>query len=42
MHRVYEALLRKGKSKERAAKIAQAVTGLALATGKPPAIRKKK
>ena len=31
--RVYEALLKKGKSKESAARIAQAVTGEALATG---------
>lgn len=33
---MYRALLKKGKSKESAAKIAQSVTGLALATGKPP------
>ncbi len=36
VHKVYEALRRQGKSKERAAKIAQSVTGQALATGKPP------
>lgn len=34
--RIYRALLKKGKSKESAAKIAQAASGLALATGKPP------
>ena len=34
--RVYRALLKKGKSKGSAARIAQAQTGLALATGKKP------
>ena len=33
--RVYQALKREGKSTASAAKIAQAQTGLALATGKP-------
>jgi hypothetical protein len=33
---MYEALLRKGHSRESAAKIAQSETGQALATGKPP------
>ena len=33
---IYQALLREGKSKESAAQIAQAQTGEALATGKPP------
>lgn len=33
---LYEALKKKGYSKASAAKIAQAKTGLALATGKPP------
>lgn len=33
---VYQALRREGMSEERAAKIAQAQTGLSLATGKPP------
>ena len=33
---VYEALKRKGASKGKAARIAQATTGQALATGKPP------
>jgi len=36
VHRVYEALRRQAKSKARAARIAQAVTGQALATGRPP------
>ena len=34
--RVYRALLRLGKSKESAAKIAQSVSGQALKTGRPP------
>jgi hypothetical protein len=34
--KVYKALLREGKSEESAARIAQAQTGEALATGKPP------
>lgn len=33
---VFQALKRKGKSVSSAAKIAQSVTGQALATGKPP------
>lgn len=36
VHKVYDALRRKGKSKASAAKIAQSATGQALATGKPP------
>lgn len=36
VHKSYEALREKGMSKERAARIAQASTGQALATGKPP------
>ena len=36
VHRMYEALLREGKSKESAARIAQARTGQALATGRKP------
>ena len=36
VHKVYEALKRKGKRKASAAKIAQAQTGQALQTGKPP------
>lgn len=36
VHKMYSALLKQGKSKEAAAKIAQSVTGLALMTGKPP------
>ena len=34
--KMYEALKRRGMSKGKAARIAQAKTGLALATGKPP------
>ena len=34
--RTYKALLKEGKSEESAARIAQAQTGEALATGKPP------
>jgi len=33
---MYTAMLREGMSKGKAARIAQAKTGLALATGKPP------
>jgi hypothetical protein len=36
VERVYKALRREGKSEESAARIAQAETGQALATGKPP------
>ena len=36
VHHVYEALKKKGYSKEKAARIAQAVTKQALATGKTP------
>jgi len=36
VHRLYEKLLAKGYSKAKAARIAQAQTGQALATGKPP------
>lgn len=42
VHKVYEALLRQGKSKASAARIAQARTGQALATGRPPKRRSKK
>jgi hypothetical protein len=41
VHKVYEALLREGYSKESAARIAQAKTGEALATGKKPKGKKK-
>ena len=34
--RVYQAIKRKGASKGKAARIAQAATGLALSTGKKP------
>ena len=40
--KVYKALKRKGMSKGKAARIAQANTGLALATGKPPKKKKKR
>ena len=42
VHKVYEALKRKGKSAGAAARIAQAQTGQALATGKPPKSKGKK
>ena len=35
-HKIYKALLRKGKSKASAAKIAQKVTGKSLKTGRSP------
>ena len=38
---VYQALKREGKDKGTAARIAQAKTGLSLATGKPPKGKKK-
>lgn len=36
VHRIYDALVREGKSKGSAARIAQAQTGKSLATGKAP------
>jgi hypothetical protein len=42
VHDVYTTLRRKGMSKERAAKISQAVSGQVLATGKPPKRKRKK
>ena len=39
--RLYKKLKSKGKSKGSAARIAQSVTGLALATGKPSKGKKK-
>jgi hypothetical protein len=36
VHKVYDALRRKGKSKASAAKIAQSQTGRSLLTGKRP------
>lgn len=36
VHKMYEALLREGHSKARAARIAQSRTGQALATGRKP------
>jgi len=40
VEKVYKALLRQGKSKASAAKIAQATTGQALATGRKPKRKK--
>lgn len=40
--RLYKALRKEGKDKASAAKIAQAKTGQALATGKPPKSHKAK
>lgn len=42
VHKMYDALLRQGKSKATAAKIAQSRTGQALATGRPPKRKKKR
>ncbi len=42
VHKAYTALLRQGKTKASAAKIAQAATGQALSTGKPPKGTKRK
>ena len=39
VHKMYEDLVKKGYSKKTAAKMAQARTGLALVTGKPPKMR---
>lgn len=36
VHRIYDALVREGKDKGTAARIAQSKTGRSLATGKPP------
>ena len=36
VHKLYAELVAQGKSKQDAAKIAQAKTGLALVTGRPP------
>lgn len=41
VHKMYEALKRKGMSVESAARIAQAQTGQALATGRKPKGKKK-
>jgi hypothetical protein len=40
--KVYQALKREGHDKASAARIAQSVTGQALATGKPPKNKVKK
>ena len=42
VHKMYEALKRKGYSEKSAAKIAQVHTGKALATGKAPKKGKKR
>lgn len=42
VHHMYEALLRQGKTRAQAARIAQARTGLALATGRKPKSKAKK
>lgn len=42
VHKLYDKLLREGKSKESAARISQSVTGKALATGKAPKRRVRK
>ncbi len=42
VHKIYEGLLKHGMSKARAAKIAQAKTGQALATGRKPKHKKSK
>ena len=36
VHKTYQALLRQGMSKGRAARIAQSKTGQSLQTGRPP------
>jgi len=42
VHDIYKALRKKGMSKERAAKISQAVSGQALATGRSPKHKRNK
>lgn len=42
VHKVYDALRREGMPKGKAARISQAKTGQALATGKPPKQKKGK
>lgn len=41
VHKMYKGLRKRGMSKKRAAKISQAQTGQALATGKPPKSKRK-
>lgn len=41
VHKMYDALVAEGMSKGKAARIAQAKTGQALATGKPPKRKRK-
>jgi hypothetical protein len=40
VHKIYDALVRQGKTKQSAARIAQAATGKSLATGKKPKPKK--
>jgi hypothetical protein len=42
VEKVYNALLREGKTKGSAARIAQSVTGKSLATGKTPKNRQRR
>jgi hypothetical protein len=42
VHRMYEGLLKSGKSKASAARIAQHQTGQSLLTGRPPKHKRKK
>jgi hypothetical protein len=42
VEKLYDKLVKEGKSKESAAKIAQSQTGQSLATGKPSKSAKKK
>lgn len=42
VHKVYDALKKKGMSKGKAARIAQAKTGKSLATGRKPKSKGKK
>ena len=42
VHKIYKALLREGKSKASAARIAQHQTGQSLLTGRPPKHKRKK
>jgi hypothetical protein len=41
VHDMFSAMVREGMSKGKAARIAQAKTGLALQTGKPPKSKEK-
>jgi hypothetical protein len=41
VHKIYKALLKKGKSKSSAARISQSVTGKSLKTGRRPKRKKR-